>query len=345
MLITLIIPVYGVEQYITDCLESVMVQTNDSFECILVNDASPDASAAIAQQLIDNYQGNIQFTLVNHQKNMGLPNARNTGIKHAHGDYLAFLDSDDTISPHFIATMYDIIGQHPNTDLIQCDISTDAQCNFDTSALPAYCADNKEIRKLYLSLGIPSLVHSKLIRKQFLLSNNLFFNTTIIIHEDLYWSYYICMHAQTFAYCNQKIYHYRTCNQDSIMHASQSSFERSAIFYIQILNDFLSNTDTYNYALCRIFIINYAYYVSGRIKESKDISRDTYKSFRTLCKRLLTESIHNRNIAEAIYVMHLYQPLNRLLTWRFYRTRCLFRYERAIKYIYNATKLQPKTVC
>jgi hypothetical protein len=127
------------------------------------------------------------------------------------------------------------------------------------------------------------------------------------------------------------------------MHVIQRCFERSAKSYYLMLNDFLSNIDIYNYAQCRIFIINLTFYVFRSIQKSPGISKDTYKNFRTLCKRLLTESIHNSNIAETIYVLHLYRPLSWLLEWHFYRVHCLFKYEKAIKYIYNTIKSHTKT--
>ena len=78
--ITVIIPVYKVEKFIERCLCSVMKQTyKKAFECILVNDCTPDNSMSIVQRIIDGYQGNISFRVINHEKNRGLSAARNTG--------------------------------------------------------------------------------------------------------------------------------------------------------------------------------------------------------------------------------------------------------------------------
>ena len=96
--ISLIIPVYNVSKYIERCMKSVIKQTYNHFECILVDDASPDDSIAICERMIAAYDGPIQFRILHHQQNRGLSAARNTGIDAATGDYILFIDSDDIIS-------------------------------------------------------------------------------------------------------------------------------------------------------------------------------------------------------------------------------------------------------
>ena len=99
MKVSIIIPVYNVSLYIERCIKSVMSQTYQDIECILVNDATPDDSIAIAERLIADYNGTIQFRILNHEHNKGQSTARNTGIDASTGDYLYFLDSDDEITP------------------------------------------------------------------------------------------------------------------------------------------------------------------------------------------------------------------------------------------------------
>lgn len=96
--ISLIIPVYEVSAYIERCLKSVIKQTYNHFECILVDDASPDDSIAKCERIIAEYDGPIQFRILHHEQNRGLSAARNTGIDAATGDYILFIDSDDLIS-------------------------------------------------------------------------------------------------------------------------------------------------------------------------------------------------------------------------------------------------------
>lgn len=95
---SIIIPVYNVEQYLDKCLKSISKQTFLDFECIIVDDGSPDNSNAI----IDKYVNKDQRFKVIHQKNMGLSAARNTGLDAAKGDYIAFVDSDDYIANDYL---------------------------------------------------------------------------------------------------------------------------------------------------------------------------------------------------------------------------------------------------
>ena len=97
--ISIIIPVYNVEPYISECLQSVMRQTyQGSMESLVVDDCSTDKSIEIAEKLIAEYDGPIEFRMLHHKHNRGLSAARNTGVENANGDYVLFLDSDDHIT-------------------------------------------------------------------------------------------------------------------------------------------------------------------------------------------------------------------------------------------------------
>lgn len=101
--ISVIVPYYGVEAYLEECLESIAVQTTGDFEVILVDDGSLDGSRAIAERYVAR---DARFRLVV-QANGGLGAARNTGIRHARGRFLTFVDSDDALPPHALAALRD----------------------------------------------------------------------------------------------------------------------------------------------------------------------------------------------------------------------------------------------
>ena len=102
MKVSIIVPVYNVEAFLDACLASLEQQTHRDLEIILVDDASTDGSAAIAEGFATRCP---YARLVRHARNRGLSAARNTGIDHASGELVAFVDSDDVVAPHFAETM------------------------------------------------------------------------------------------------------------------------------------------------------------------------------------------------------------------------------------------------
>lgn len=116
--LSILIPVYNVEKYIVECLESIATQQLDGVEVILLNDCATDNSEAIIQQYRETSA--LNFSLLTHQKNAGLSAARNSLIKVAKGDYLWFLDSDDCLENGAVAELKSIIEQQA-PDMVLCD--------------------------------------------------------------------------------------------------------------------------------------------------------------------------------------------------------------------------------
>ena len=102
--ISIIIPIYNSEKYLTHCLDSILKQTYQDFEVILVNDGSTDNSAKIC----DNYTITDARFKVIHKQNQGVSIARNTGISYAKGEYISFIDSDDWIENDYLKNMINV---------------------------------------------------------------------------------------------------------------------------------------------------------------------------------------------------------------------------------------------
>ena len=100
--VSIIIPIYNVEKYVAECLNSVISQTYDhsKIECIIVNDCTTDDSMDIVYEIIKKYDGGMSFIICRHEHNEGVSAARNTGIEVAKGNYIFFIDSDDYIYPN-----------------------------------------------------------------------------------------------------------------------------------------------------------------------------------------------------------------------------------------------------
>ncbi len=109
--VSVIVPVYKAEKYVADTIQSLLKQTYENFEIIIVNDGSPDRSIEICQQFTD-----PRIKIV-HQENRGLPGARNTGIRHAIGDYIALLDADDLWLPTKLERHVEHLNRSPNVGL------------------------------------------------------------------------------------------------------------------------------------------------------------------------------------------------------------------------------------
>ena len=115
-LITIIVPVYNVEDFLAECIDSLLAQTYSNIEIIIVDDGSTDNSPVICEL----YAEKDQRIKVFHKNNSGQSCARNLGLDHANGDYIAFVDSDDFVSPFFIEHMYQRIVSD-NSDIVFCE--------------------------------------------------------------------------------------------------------------------------------------------------------------------------------------------------------------------------------
>ena len=117
-LITIVVPIYNVEEYLNKCIETILCQTYENIEILLIDDGSTDNCGNIC----DLYAKKDSRVKVIHKENGGLSDARNTGIEAANGKYICFIDSDDYISPIFIETLYNLCKEN-NTKISQCSFN------------------------------------------------------------------------------------------------------------------------------------------------------------------------------------------------------------------------------
>lgn len=115
--VSVIVPVYNVEKYIERCINSLINQTLQDIEIIFIDDGSTDSSKIIIEKYLNLHREKIKYY---YKKNGGLSSARNYGIPHAKGEYIAFLDSDDYIEPTMYEEMYNV-AKKENSDMVECD--------------------------------------------------------------------------------------------------------------------------------------------------------------------------------------------------------------------------------
>ncbi len=140
--ISVIVPVYNVENYIRECLDSIMAQTVSSFELILIDDGSTDDSGRIC----DEYAQQDERIRVIHKENGGLSSARNSGLDMATGDYVCFIDSDDIVQPDYLEKLHDSIIQH-KSDLVICDIEDQRLANWSSEPATIEGGTSKDARR------------------------------------------------------------------------------------------------------------------------------------------------------------------------------------------------------
>lgn len=114
--ISVIVPIYRVENYLPQCLDSLLHQTFSDFEVLMVNDGSPDGSAGIAAEYAER---DPRFRLIN-KENGGVATARNTGLNAARGEYIAFVDGDDSVKPEYLSALY-TAAQESAADVVCCN--------------------------------------------------------------------------------------------------------------------------------------------------------------------------------------------------------------------------------
>lgn len=211
MKISVIIPIYNVENEIVRCLKSVINQDYPDIELVLVNDATPDKSFKVAAEFIK-LSGYSQKTIFeSHLVNLGISEARNTGIKVATGDYLFFIDSDDELANNkVLSQMMAIAGNcQGNVDLVIGGFHRVNEVGVFNSHkfTPNVYRDNESVYSAYAKDGLSGLAWGKLIRRAFLTDNNLYFEPNIY-HEDLYWSFNTYLKATTVIVTELIIYNY-----------------------------------------------------------------------------------------------------------------------------------------
>lgn len=132
-LVSIIVPCYNVEQYLSKCIDSILNQTYHNLEVWLVDDGSPDRCGEVC----DEYAKTDSRINVIHKKNGGLSDARNVALDVARGEYIVFVDSDDYIAPNHIRGLYELLVKY------QVDIAVNPPCVFVQGNMPHPCGDDK----------------------------------------------------------------------------------------------------------------------------------------------------------------------------------------------------------
>lgn len=234
-MISIIIPIYKVEQYLDECVTSIINQTYKDFEIILVDDGSPDS----CPQMCDEWAKKDARIKVVHKKNGGLSSARNAGLAIAKGEYIGFVDSDDYVDGTMYEDLMQVMNQNEKTMVVSSPIIRNTDGVFTPYKVGTYDYKDgdtmsfSEYMKLFLGMNMDATVWNKLYKREFIQTmfregrNN----------EDYLFMYYNVKNVfntdKLLAVTDKAHYYYRD-NAQSICHQAATSVNR--LFFDELYN-------------------------------------------------------------------------------------------------------------
>ena len=211
-LISVIVPIYNVENYLRMCLDSIQNQTYTNFECLLINDGSPDSSAEICREYVDKDSRFRYFE----KENGGVSSARNLGMKCANGDYITFVDPDDWIDPDYLEILYLKMMEY-DADVA---IATYKKYSVSDGCYYFHVLDQDYYEKIYtgdeLLAELPyresfdstfNVSWGKLFKRSLLYS--LVFNEQRVMGEDLEFNFKVFLRLNKCLYIHKPLYNFR----------------------------------------------------------------------------------------------------------------------------------------
>ena len=235
--ISIIIPFYNAEKYISRCIESILAQPISNYEVILVDDGSTDDGFSICKK----YASQDRRITVFHQKNQGVSAARNRGVAAASGEYVGFVDSDDYIRPD----MFQVLLEHAeryDADVTLCDsIAISDNGDQERETISALSTDGflqkTAIQPLAL-LEMAGAVWRCIYKACFLKSHSIQFPVDLKIAEDRIFNLYAMGYAERLVYVKEPLY-FRTLNDESAVHRYHADYtaivERGRVATVEAL--------------------------------------------------------------------------------------------------------------
>lgn len=209
--ISIIVPCYNVEQYIDECLYSLTNQTINNIEIICVEDGSLDGTLDKLTKWKDK---DTRIRIVKHEENKGVGTARNTGIKAAKADYIAFVDSDDYVSKNKYEYLYNL-SNNGNVDLVvSSQFIRHDEKDIIITQIPQQITGIGNIRRHVLTHGFP--IWNSIIKKSIIFQNDLFFPNRLIYEDNAVSTcFFLCAKAIA-VYYGEPLHYYRKDNYTSI---------------------------------------------------------------------------------------------------------------------------------
>ena len=290
-LVSVIVPVYNVESYLKECVDSLINQTYKNIEILLIDDGSTDTSGVICDQYIK-IDTRVQ---VKHKKNGGLSDARNTGIDMASGDYIMFVDSDDYVADNYVEIMLNAMVSQ-QVDIVICGYFLTDECGNvvlkDCNKTKAVFSTEEALRLLLQDKVIKNYAWNKIYKKCYFDKERFPVGR---LFEDIFTTYKIFMKCNTIALIPNELYYYRS-REGSIMQEinmkreidlTRAQFERYESLYniYPELNDELADSTVD--AICTTYAVAVKFKANAERKESREYMKVLEKKF-NLFKSQLT---------------------------------------------------------
>lgn len=306
MTISIIIPIYNVEQYIEECLVSVASQQNPGahVECILVDDCSPDRSMDIVNEFVANYHGNVLFRVLRHEVNRGVSAARNTGIKAATGEYVLFVDADDYLFEHCLAEMLKGLGLCPEADVVQMNSLWLGGAPYSKRNGSVVLSSKADRLRALVSYAVHVNPWNRLVRRTLLLRHGLFFAEGIVF-EDYLWSYRLMAAASHVVVMPQVTYYYRPV-PTSIMHSRDNRLYRTAHSWDVILTTMLGMKGNIRGCLL-VNVLSRLLEIKGMESQQPCTERET-EAVRSLQTKLLGAVCHCKRPLLMLFALTVLTP-------------------------------------
>lgn len=215
--VSILVPVYNVEKFLNQCIDSILAQTLQDIEIICINDGSTDSSLQILQE----YQKKDSRIKIINKKNTGYGHSMNCGLKVATGEYIGIVESDDFIDANMFASLYDTVKNN-NVDIVKSNFFRyKNKYNIQSTELDAFKLNVPIVPIDYLDIFIrqPS-IWSGIYRRDFLLENNIYFNETPgASYQDTAFYFKVISCAKKMILLQEAFYHYRLDNDNSSVHS------------------------------------------------------------------------------------------------------------------------------
>lgn len=239
MKVSVIIPIYKVEAFIERCATTLMEQTLQEVEYIFVDDATPDNSIKILEDVIARFPNRKDYVrIIHHEENKGLPAARNTGLALATGEYIFHCDSDDYVEQDMLEKLYQQ-AEDTDADIVWCDWFLTFAENERYMKQPSF-ETQMEALKAMLSGGMKYNVWNKLVRRSLYTENDIQFPAGYGMGEDMTMMM-LFAHAQNVTYIPNAYYHYIKTNTNAFSQTYSDKHLVELKHNVQRIIDYMQN--------------------------------------------------------------------------------------------------------